>query len=77
MTFLIYSKTEKDHLNHVQQVFQTLEKNKLYLNLNKCDFLSEELLFLGFVINQEGIKTDPVKVQAIQDWKTPSSITEI
>src|ERR1700742_2122152 len=44
---------------------------------SKCEFHKEETKYLGFIINREGIKTDPVKTQVIWDWKTPKNKTDI
>lgn len=73
----IYNKIKAYHLTHLEHVFIVLQHNKLYLNLKKCDLISSELLFLDFMVNKEGIKTDPMKFQAIKNWKTLSPITKV
>ena len=47
------------------------------LKPSKCEFHQSETEYLGFIIGQEGVKTDPVKIQAIWDWTTPKKIKEI
>ena len=42
-----------------------LHEEKLLINLKKCFFMKKELIYLGFVISQEGLKMDPEKVKAI------------
>nr|CAD1823400.1 unnamed protein product [Ananas comosus var. bracteatus] len=74
---LIYSTSPETHIDHLRQVLQTLRDNSLYLNLKKCTFLTDSLTFLGYVVSTEGIKVDPVKIEAIQNWPTPKTITEI
>ena len=44
---LTYSKTEVAHYNHVREVLALLKANELYINLKKCNFLIDKLLFLG------------------------------
>jgi len=44
---------------------------------SECEFHQNETEYLGFIIGQEGVKTDPVKTQAIWDWTTPKKIKEI
>jgi len=44
---------------------------------SKCEFHQSETEYLGCIIGQEGVKTDPVKTQAIWDWTTPKIIKEI
>jgi hypothetical protein len=43
----------------------------LYAKLSKCELWISEVLFLGHIINQEGLAVDPKKVAAILDWKAP------
>lgn len=74
---LIYSKTKDEHMEHLKQVLQVLQENQLYINLKKCTFSTNKLLFLGFVIGEEGIQVDQEKVSAIRDWPVPKSVTEI
>jgi len=44
---------------------------------SKCQFHQSETEYLGFIIGQEGVKTDPVKTQAIWAWTAPKKIKEI
>jgi len=50
---LIYSKSKKEHLEHMRLVFQVLQDNQLYINLKKCTFSTNKLLFLGFIVGEE------------------------
>ena len=49
----------------------------MIINLKKCSFLKFELVYLGFVISEEGLKIDPEKVKAIQGWPSPKNIFEV
>lgn len=46
---VIYSKSEQEHYQHIQQVFQCLSKAGLTLNLKKCNFIQKSLMFLGHI----------------------------
>ncbi|KAK9002134.1 hypothetical protein V6N11_024822 [Hibiscus sabdariffa] len=74
---LVYSRTEEDHDRHLRLVLQTLSENQLYAKLSKCEFWIREIVFLGHVVSSEGIRVDPKKVEAIVNWKQPTSVTEI
>lgn len=74
---LIYSKNKEEHLEHLQQVLQTLREQKLYANLKKCSFLTNEVTFLGYIITSEGIRVDPEKIGAINSWPIPKSIHDV
>jgi hypothetical protein len=71
---LIFSKTTKEHLSHLRQVLQTLTKNHFYANPEKCDFIKEEISFLGHRVSANGLKDDPEKVRAVADWKVPKDV---
>ncbi|XP_024177783.1 uncharacterized protein LOC112183652 [Rosa chinensis] len=74
---LVYSLNEAEHLKHRREIFEVLRVQKLYANLKKCEFLTESLVFLGYVISAEGIKVDSNKITAILEWPTPKSIHDI
>ena len=74
---LIYSKNTEDHFHHLEQVLELLRKNQLYGKLSKCAFLKTEVNFLGHVISANGIAVEPVKIEAIQTWPTPTSLVNL
>ncbi|XP_071905956.1 uncharacterized protein [Coffea arabica] len=46
----LQSKSYEEHLEHVKAVLDVLRRERLYANLKKCNFCSNELVFLGFII---------------------------
>ena len=74
---IIFSKTFEEHLQDIGEVFQRLSGDNLKVTPEKCEFARSELLYLGFTINREGIKTDPKKVSAIQNMSYPSCTLEM
>jgi hypothetical protein len=64
---LIYSQNEQEHEEHLKKVLQRLRDCQLYAKLSKCEFWISEVLFLGHIINREGLAVDPKKVIAILD----------
>ena len=74
---LIFSSSLEEHMSHIQQVFDRLRQHDLKLKLKKCHFLQAETNYLGFVINQNRIKPDPKKVEAIQSISAPTSVREV
>ncbi|GJV06724.1 putative nucleotidyltransferase, ribonuclease H [Tanacetum coccineum] len=74
---LIYSKTKEDHEVHLGLVLELLRKEKLYAKFSKCEFWLQEVYFLGHVLNQNGIHVDPSKIEAVKNWKTPTTPSEI
>ncbi|KAD2394125.1 hypothetical protein E3N88_41102 [Mikania micrantha] len=74
---LVYSKSKKEHEEHLRAVLEILRQKKPYAKFSKCDFWLDKVAFLGHVISAEGIMMDPTKVEAITKWPTPTSVTEI
>jgi hypothetical protein len=74
---LVYSKNEQEHEEHLRKVLQRLRDCQLYAKLNKCEFWINEVLFLGHIINRDGLVVDPKKVAAILDWKAPKDVRGI
>lgn len=74
---LIFSETPQDHLRHIQDVFHRLRQHGLKLKLKKCSFFKEQTEYLGFIINEHGVKPDPKKVEAIQKLPSPTTVREV
>jgi hypothetical protein len=49
----------------------------LYLKPEKCEFHQQEVKYLGLIISMEGIKMDPKKIRAMQDWEPPSNLKDV
>ena len=58
-------------------MLQVLKENKLYAKLSKCEFWLKEVSFLEHVISSGGIIMDLSKVDAVLQWETLKSATEI
>lgn len=74
---LIYSKSFEEHVDHLEAVLETLRKEGLYASMKKCVFGATELEFLGFVVSVDGLKVDCEKIKAIQDWPTPTNVSQV
>ena len=56
---IIFSDTFEAHLDRLVAVFQRLYTYNLKLKASKCEFFKKEVTYLGHVVSEEGIKTDP------------------
>ena len=74
---LIFMEDEENHEAIVQEVLWRLAENDLFLKPEKCVFGASEIEFLGLLISPDGIKMDPIKVQAITDWPAPTRVKEV
>lgn len=74
---LIFSKTKEEHLRHIEIVLKKLCDEQLIINLEKCEFMKHELVYLAFVISSGNLKMDTSKVEAIISWPTPKIASEV
>jgi len=74
---LIYSRTREEHADHLRVVLKILREHQLYGKLSKCEFLLEEVQFLGHVISPKGIAVDPAKIEIVLNWERPKTVTEV
>ena len=74
---LVYGKTREEHDQLVIEVLRRLQENGLAVAPEKCVWRAQEVEFLGYVIGKKGIEMAKNKVEAVLDWKTPKSLTEV
>ena len=74
---LIFSSTMEEHLEHLETVLSRLKENELYASTKKCSFLQEEVEFLGLRVGRDGVHIGRDRVEAIEEWPRPTSVTEI
>lgn len=74
---LIYSDTLDEHKVHVRQVLDTLKEAGVHLKPEKCEFHVQETNFLGLIVSPNGIRMEPTKITAVQNWETPSNVKDV
>ena len=74
---VVYSKTESEGLKLLRKVLQRLREAKLKLSPKKCQLFKTKTSFLGHVVGADGVHTDPSKVQDLQEWPRPKSVTDV
>ena len=68
---LVFSCSRGDHLSHLATVFGKLASHSYHTRLPKCEFMKEEVEFLGHKLSKGGISTHPDKVKALTAWPMP------
>ena len=74
---IIFSKTPADHIKRLRAVFEKLDKAGLRLRPNKCEFFECRVEYLGHVVSENGIETNPKKIEAIINWPQPKTVTQM
>ena len=74
---IIFSKSFDEHIKSVENVFKQLELHGLKLKASKCEFFKTSVQYLGHIVSDKGVQTDPDKISALKDWPAPSNIKEL
>ena len=74
---LIYSTKEEDHADHVLQVLRRLHKRGLQVDIDKCEFNTTRVKYLGMIVMTNDLEMDTEKVEAIQRWEAPLSVKDV
>ncbi|GFU01964.1 retrovirus-related Pol polyprotein from transposon 297 [Trichonephila clavipes] len=73
----ILSLTWDDHLKHMKDVFDRLSSAKLHIKPSKCQFAQAYVKYLGHLVGQELRRPAELKVQAIIEFSTPTTKTQV
>lgn len=68
---IVFSKSFREQLDNLRQVFQRLRVSKLKLSPKKCVLFQKQVSFLGHIISSKGISADPDKISDIKEWPVP------
>ena len=74
---LIYSDNIMQHQSHVKEVLKRLQKAGLYAKAEKCEFHSDSVKYLGYVLSPSGLTMFDAKVKTIQEWPEPKKVKDI
>ena len=74
---LVTGKSFAEQLAHLYSVFQRLRTAGLKLALEKCFLFKRKLKYLGHVMSEEGIATDPEKIDAVKSWPKAANAKEL
>lgn len=70
---ILVSRDFDSHLRLLRKVRDRLRDAGLTVNLKKCEFCKSELKYLGYIVNEHGLQTDPKKLESISDYPTPTT----
>ncbi|UYV79891.1 hypothetical protein LAZ67_18000994, partial [Cordylochernes scorpioides] len=73
----IGSKDEQEHYRILKMIFDKLKELNFTLNKEKCLFLKKDICFLGHIINEDGVRPDSKKLEALERCKKPFDKTSL
>jgi len=62
---LVHGADQEEHDRRVRATLYCLQEAGITLNIEKCQFFKTSVKFLGSIIDEQGIHTDPMKTKAI------------
>lgn len=74
---VVFSSSVAQHVDRLEVVLSRLEREGLKVKLSKCAFFQREVKYLGHVISAAGVSTDPGKIEAVEKWQRPGTVTEL
>jgi len=74
---LIYSKTQQEHKQHVKMILNRLREADLQMNIRKCEFDVEEIVFLEVIVSEQDLHMNSIKVKVIVNWTTSINLKKV
>ncbi|ROT72619.1 hypothetical protein C7M84_008980 [Penaeus vannamei] len=74
---IVFGGSFDEELERLEVVLRRLRAANLKLSPKKCLFFQSEVPFLGNIVGRDGVKTDPQKVAAVQDWPVPTCVADV
>ncbi|GKE43742.1 reverse transcriptase, partial [Tanacetum coccineum] len=67
----------QEHIDQLRMVLQVIRMNTLFEKKSKCVFGTDRVEYLGHVITDGGVETEPSKIQAMKEWPVPTNIKQL
>jgi hypothetical protein len=74
---LVLGVDKASHLENLRQVLTRMRTHQFYAKLSKCEFMKEEVRYLGHIVGKHGIRVDPAKVEVIRQWARPQNVSAL
>ena len=74
---IVFGNSFEEHLARLEQVLVRLGDNGLKLNPKKCSFCQERVKYVGHIVSEQGIETDPEKIEKVRDWPRPETPEDV
>ncbi|EGT46879.1 hypothetical protein CAEBREN_12555 [Caenorhabditis brenneri] len=74
---IVTGSTIEEHNSRVHKLMQKIQDFGFRIRMEKCSFLQHEIKYLGFIINKDGRKPDPEKIQHIKNMPKPENVSQL
>ena len=74
---IIFSKSEEEHLQHLEEIFTRLRKFGLKMKHEKCSFFKKHIQYLVHLVSEKGFEPLPEKLESIRNMPAPRTAKEV
>ncbi|XP_062557460.1 uncharacterized protein K02A2.6-like [Armigeres subalbatus] len=74
---IVFSKTEMEHHQRLEALFKRLEEYGFHLREEKCSIFQQEIKYLGHIVDKNGLRPNPAKIEAIVKMPAPTDISSL
>ena len=74
---IVYGRIFQEELERLEEVFRRIVSAGLKLKPSKCVLFQKSVAYLGHIVSENGIETDPAKVERVCEWPVPENSTEV
>ncbi len=74
---IVFGRTLEEHEERLLKVLDRLQSKGLKLSLDKCTFCQTSVSYVGHIVSQEGVSTDPSKIEDVKSWPRPQNVSEL
>lgn len=74
---IVFSDTLEEHEWRLLRVLHRLEEYGLKLSPEKCKFFQTSVKYLGHIVSEKGVETDPDEILALKSWPIPKTLKEL
>ncbi|XP_024146840.2 uncharacterized protein LOC112157953 [Oryzias melastigma] len=74
---IVFGKTLEEHEQRLLKVLDRLEEYGLKVSIDKCQFCQSQVKYVGHIVSEKGIATDPEKVAAVKNWPEPTDLKSL
>ncbi|XP_050598908.1 uncharacterized protein LOC126926582 [Bombus affinis] len=74
---IIFAQSIEEHNQNLSIVLQRLRELGFKIQPDKCEFLKEELEYLGHILKAKGVKANPKKIEVVKNIRHPKNPTEV
>ena len=74
---IVFSRSEEDHLQHLEEIFKRLRHFDLKMKREKSSFFKKHIQYLGHLVSEQGFEPLPEKLEAIRNMPHPKTPKEV